>query len=125
TRLLRDSVLRYTGRQERDRCGEILAYIENHPAEQPSLSALTSVFHYSEEHIIRMVKKRTGMSPHRYWVLRKLRHSCRDLELTSKSIAEIAREHGYEFPGSYTKEFRKNFGMTPKRYREVYGIILN
>ena len=125
TLLLRKCVPDTENPREADRFGEILSYIENHLFDEPSLKKLADIFHYSEEHIIRVVKRRTGMSPVQYWIFQKLRHSCRDLELGMKSISEIAREHGYEFPSSYTNQFIKHFGMTPKQHRELYGIVLN
>ena len=110
---------------ENEQIHEILSYMESHFAEPPSLRTLAETYHYSEEHIIRMLKKQVGMSPYQYWVLQKLRHSCRDLVMGQKSLLVIAQEHGYKSPGSYTKQFQKHFGMTPAKYREVYGILQN
>ena len=123
--LLRKTASRLLRPYETDQLSDLLTGVDDHLSEPFSLKKLADNYHYSEEHIIRLFKKRVGMSPYQYYVSQKLRHSCRELESGRKWISVIAREHGYRSPGSYSKQFQKQYGMTPTRYREIYGVNQN
>ena len=90
-----------------------------------SLEELVEHFHYSKEYLIRLFKKATGITPYRYWLLLRIKRSCYDLEVSDKSIAEIALSYGYKEMGSYSKQFKKCYGISPAEYRRLHKFIQN
>lgn len=89
------------------------------------LSALTDHFHYSKEHIIRLFKSVTGMTPYHYWQRLRLEECCMLLESTSKPMSEIALQCGFANVNNFSKQFKKAFGMTPTKYKQLYGLFQN
>jgi AraC-like DNA-binding protein len=41
------------------------------------------------------------------------------LATTQRTLSSIARECGYDTDSSFSKAFKREFGMTPGRYRET------
>ena len=67
-----------------------------------------------------MLKECKGMTLRQYIIAYRLKAAKRALELTAKSIAEIAEETGFTDASYFTKTFRQSFGMTPKEYRNMF-----
>ena len=55
-----------------------------------------------------------------YVIQYRLKLAKRLLELTKKSINEIAEETGFTDASYFTKTFRETFAMTPKEYRNKF-----
>ena len=56
------------------------------------------------------------MSPHRYLWLRRMNLACRALTLadaTTKTVTEIANNHGFGELGRFAVAYRKLFGESP------------
>ena len=51
----------------------------------------------------------------------KLHHAAEDLLYTSKSITRIAMDNGFSNMGSFNRNFKDVYQMTPKSYREQVG----
>jgi len=67
-----------------------------------------------------MLKDKKGQTLHQYIIAYRLKAARRQLELTSKSVAEIAEATGFTDASYFTKTFRSTFGMTPKEYRNKF-----
>ncbi|MBQ8432075.1 MAG: helix-turn-helix domain-containing protein [Clostridia bacterium] len=124
-RLLGQAVAaRYTP-DEQGTARRIMRFLEQDPHPQFSLDLLTSEFHYSKEYLIRLFKKATGMTPYRYWLLLRLKRACFALEQGQKSVEEIALECGYGEISSFSKQFKKCYGISPTEYRRLHGFCQN
>jgi two-component system response regulator YesN len=55
-----------------------------------------------------------------YIITYRLKLAKRLLELTEKSVSDIAEECGFTDASYFTKTFRTAFGMTPKDYRNGF-----
>src|SRR6202012_3184946 len=73
---------------------------------------------------MRRFRKATGLTPTEY--CRRLRPDrARELlELTSRTIEQIAWEVGYKDSASFRKVFQRVIGLKPSAYRRRFGIAL-
>ncbi len=63
-------------------------------------------------------REETGISPGRYLVSKKMEHACQLLLQSGQSIGEIAYAVGYRDPLSFSKQFKKHFGISPSEFRQ-------
>ena len=72
----------------------------------------------SRQYFCRYFKKSTGMSFVDFINDLRLRRACQEIVLTSKSITDIALDHGFDNIGYFFKLFKIKFGQTPLAYRK-------
>ena len=60
------------------------------------------------------------LTPHRFLRKLRLRIASRALMETDKSLADIALQCGFADQSHFSREFRRQFGRTPREYREYY-----
>lgn len=123
--LLKKSVSSCHTSDEKGLTKQMMAFLESDMKNDFSLEELVEHFHYSKEYLIRLFKKATGITPYRYWLLLRIKRSCYDLEVSDKSIAEIALSYGYKEMGSYSKQFKKCYGISPAEYRRLHKFVQN
>ena len=99
----------------------VSAYIEEHIAEQISLSALAQLVRLSPYHFCRAFKQSFGVPPHRYHNARRIEYAKTLLAQPSSSVTEIALKVGFSETSSFTASFRKATGSTPTAYRRALG----
>ena len=90
------------------------AYIRENCSEEISNTEIGAIFGYHPFYVSRMLKEKKGITLRQYIISYRLKAAKRMLELTQKSMAEIAEEVGFTDASYFTKTFRQNFGMTPK-----------
>ena len=71
----------------------------------------------SPYHFSRSFKQATGVGPQRYVIQRRLERAKRLLRSSHLSIALIAQEAGFVDQSHLTRLFRREIGVTPRRYR--------
>ena len=92
-------------------------YIRTNCADEISNTEIGAIFGYHPFYVSRVLKETKGQTLRQYIISYRLKASKRLLELTAKSINEIAEECGFTDASYFTKTFRTAFGMTPKDYR--------
>jgi AraC-like DNA-binding protein len=70
-----------------------------------------------EPHLRRLFRERYGVTPRRYLTERRLRQAGHLLWTTGWSVAEIARQVGYEDLRNFRRLFQRWAGMAPLDYR--------
>ena len=95
----------------------IIDYIETHYNENFTLDSLSKRFFVSVEHIIRVFKSETGMTPHQYIKRYRFEKACYYLEETNMSVSEIARKVGYSSTSTFIGQFHNKYDVTPFLYR--------
>ncbi|MCU1231886.1 MAG: hypothetical protein JWO97_4770 [Acidobacteria bacterium] len=60
-----------------------------------------------------------GETPHRYLTRLRLERARALLRGTARSVSDVARDCGFESPGSFTTLFTKRFGVPPARFRRI------
>ncbi|HIB65434.1 MAG TPA: helix-turn-helix domain-containing protein [Phycisphaerales bacterium] len=98
---------------------EICDYIESHLDEELSLERLSSVANLSKYHFHRQFSASTGVSLHQFIQLMRLkRASYRLVFHQEQTVLEIALEAGFDFPESFARAFKKQFGKSPSQFRK-------
>lgn len=94
---------------------KVIFYIEQNYNENLSLEELSKVAGFSKYHFHRIFKSIVGESLSEY--IRRVRLSSTVSKFkTNLSITQIAQTSGYETNASFTKAFKKHFGITPKQF---------
>ena len=80
-----------------------------------NLDYFTAKYYLSPSTLNRLFKSYIKTTPKTYLETKKLSFS-RMLLMSGKSVAEAARESGFDTPTNYIRTFRRRFGITPKQY---------
>ena len=71
----------------------------------------------SRYQFIRQYKQLTGQTPMQAFVHMKVSRACYRLEVSDDSIAEVARQFGFDDPYYFSRLFKKVVGLSPAKYR--------
>jgi AraC-like DNA-binding protein/mannose-6-phosphate isomerase-like protein (cupin superfamily) len=97
---------------------ELIARIDERIAEPLSLDRLATAHGVSCRHLIRLLKRHTGMTFSEYVRNRRIELACRLLLETDLKIEAVARNAGYRDVQHFRRMFRKLTGTSPRRFRE-------
>jgi len=95
----------------------VSTYIEEHLAEDLSLSELAAVAYLSPYHFTRLFKVSTGFAPHQYVIGRRLERAKLLLSTTNWSLAVIAHAAGFAHESHLALHFKRLTGLLPRSYR--------
>jgi len=96
------------------------SYIRENCSDEISNTEIGAIFGYHPFYVSRVLKEKKGITLRQYIIAYRLKAAKAMLELTKKSMAEIAEETGFTDASYFTKTFRAAFGMTPKDYRNKF-----
>ncbi len=105
--------------EETDLLQMLIQYIETHLDEELSLEALSRQCHVSKYYMAHFFQKNLGISVHQYISGKRL-EACRTAILAGEEITKVYTEYGYSDYSAFFRAFRKEFGYSPKEYREIY-----
>lgn len=74
----------------------------------------------SEYHFFRMFKKIMEISPYQYLLQRRLKYAEEEIQSDKKNISEIALDAGFSDLFTFSKSFKKNYGISPRAYHKLY-----
>ena len=106
-------------REERPIHG-ITRYLQEHLAEEVSLSVLAEEFHLSAQYISQLFKNEIGVGFLAYLTNIRMERAKQLLLSTSLSIAEVSEQSGYGDYRVFTKVFKNAEGITPSQYRRDF-----
>lgn len=72
---------------------------------------------YSPFHFSRLFARATGHAPYDYLMRRRVAAAAEDLVRGTGSVTEIALSRGFEVPDTFTRAFRRCFGLLPSDAR--------
>jgi AraC family transcriptional regulator len=79
----------------------------------PTLVKLADAAGYSKAHFVRLFRRSTGTSPHRYVLQRRLDRARRLIVTTALPLAEVASEAGFSSQSHLNSAFVRCYGCTP------------
>ncbi len=82
-------------------------------ADGPTLGVLAAAAGYSTAHFVRLFRRSTGTSPHRYVMQRRLEHAHRLITSTTQPLSEIAVTTGFASQSHLNHAFVRRYGCTP------------
>jgi AraC-like DNA-binding protein len=85
-----------------------------------SLGELAALCGRSRSHFIRAFKQSTGMPPHRWLMMQRIKRAKDLLRETNTPIAEIALTCGFSDQSHLTRVFSKAFGIGPGAWRRQW-----
>ncbi|MBK8877013.1 MAG: response regulator [Haliscomenobacter sp.] len=93
--------------------------METHIADADfNVNKMCEMVHLSHMHFIRKVKQLTGKKPIDLLKSFRLQRAKELLKQNKLNVAEIAYMVGYDLPNSFSRAFKKEFGLTPSEYLE-------
>lgn len=95
-------------------------YIRENISDEISNTEIGAIFGYHPFYVSRVLKDKKGQTLRQYIISYRMKLAKRMLELTDKSVAEIAEECGFTDASYFTKTFRTLMGVTPKDYRAKF-----
>jgi len=99
---------------------EVKRFIDERYIEKITLNEIAQQFHVSVYYLSHQMKKNAGISPINYLIARRLGESQKLLADSNDTIAEIAKQVGYEDVNYFSRLFQKRIGMSPGAFRRMY-----
>lgn len=105
-------------------CSSLIEYIEDHLCESLSLDVLADNFFVSKYHIAHIFKENLGISIHQYITKKRLALCQADI-CSDKPITKVYQSHGFGDYSGFYRAFKKEFGISPEKYRQQKQRLLN
>lgn len=125
TRLNAQMVLDFTRRVEAEKCGnnhselvrKVREYVLTHIEESITTEVLAKLCSLNRTYLCKLFAEETGMTVSQYVTGIKIEEAKRLMDITPKTIAEIAAYLGYSSQSHFQRVFKKWTDMTPGEYR--------
>lgn len=111
--------------QRNARLDRFLQYVEEHLAEQPSLSAFAESEHCSVSYMSRFLRKNLNQSFQDFVTRMRFRRACRLIAAGGKRMIDVCEECGFSDYRYFSNCFKKHLGMTPEQYRRTRPSAAN
>jgi AraC-like DNA-binding protein len=113
----RSSLRAPDNRRARQQIVAAIARIEQSASHELALSELADSAGLSPYHFLRLFKRETGVTPHRFLVQTRIRQAIDLLLDTSRPVTEIAFDVGFADLSNFINAFRREVGVSPRQYR--------
>jgi AraC family transcriptional regulator len=108
-----------TRQEHLKRINMVIDYISGHLDEKLDLDKLSGISAISPYHFHRIMSTYLGEPIGSYIIRCRIEVSSTLLKYSSQQIDEIAYKIGYDNPASFTKAFKKYFGVSPTEFRNT------
>lgn len=100
---------------QRDRIDEIKKYVQQHVEEKLELEDIANEMYMNKFYLSHYFKKETGFTLLQYITNQKI-IAAKSMLKQGRSVTEIAMQLSYNSDSHFISVFKKNTGMTPKKY---------
>ncbi|MCX7905918.1 MAG: AraC family transcriptional regulator [Bacteroidetes bacterium] len=100
---------------------DALAYLRAHPEAPIRISDWAQQAGLRRERFERLLKALFGLTPRQLLIQVRIERAVRMLRETDWPIAQIAFACGYGDQSAFTRQFRRVVGLSPRRFRQVWG----
>ena len=97
--------------------GKSLSLLHSRVAHPWTIAALADEVGISRSALVERFTRYVSEPPMTYLTRWRLQLAARSLEKTSRGVAEIAADIGYESEAAFNRAFKREFGQPPGRYR--------
>lgn len=104
--------------------GRIDFYIDEHLSEPLTLEELAGQIQLDKYQLIRRFRNETNTTPWQYLITKRIDKACELLE-GGMSSSQVAQETGFYDQSHLNRVFKKEMGITPKKYQEENFINKN
>lgn len=106
-----------------ERLCSVISYMHKHYSEEVDLDFYARMAYVSPGRFIHLFKEIMGASPYSYVIKIRMERAAEFLALSDSSVAEVAVKVGFKDPLYFSKAFKKNFGMSPMKFRSEKGVM--
>lgn len=99
-----------------------IAWMEAHAGEPVAIGDVAQAVAVSDRTLGRLFQRHMGKSPLRFLNEMRVKRAQMWLQVTWRSIQEIAQASGYSEPAAFRRMFAQIAGMTPAEYRSRFTI---
>jgi len=98
-----------------------IAHIEQHLTQSLRVGDLAALVNLSPSRFAHLFRAAVGMAPLEYVRLRRLARARILLERTFLTVKEVMADVGCSDPSHFTRDFRREYGMGPREWRQRHG----
>lgn len=99
-------------------CLQIMNYIDTHIYTMNCLSRLSEITGYSYNYMSNIFKKNTSTTLLDYYHSKRMKTAKRLLAENKRTVSEVAELLGYSSIYTFSRAFKKQFGISPSEYRK-------
>ena len=100
---------------------QLCFYIDEHLSEDLSLERLAAELFVSKYHIAHVFKDEIGISIHQY-ISKKRLARCREALLGDVPVTKVYLLFGFHDYSSFYRAFKKEYGISPKDFKELHTV---
>lgn len=98
----------------------VIQEIEDNYSDSIRISELAARHFISLQHLIRLFKAETDLTPYEYLKKYRLKKATELLIYSDFSIEEIAEQTGFSGANNFVFQFKNEYGITPGKYRKFF-----
>ncbi len=102
----------------KNRINRVFEFIDKNLDSDLSLNTISEIAFFSPFHFHRIFKFITGETLNEYVTRRRIEKSAMDLLHNNNSTTEIAHKFGFSDNSSYSRAFKKYYGVSPTEFRK-------
>lgn len=100
---------------------QAITHLESSTGTAVNLEELADIAGMSKRSLARAFHEATGVSPIAYLIQLRINRAAAMLRSSADSITDIAFRVGFTDSNYFTRQFSKQTGISPRRYRQIYS----